>query len=180
MQGEILENMIGTLVRHSLTADELFPLIQGLPETSAIPQSRLEYELRILKILSMGWGLSYYLDEGEVKEKIVTGFWKEIFLFSGELDQVAGATGLNLSYFSLLQERFTAYLARVEALPLKDIIKIMGLACADFCGDENDSYIFVVAKKVFADTLTTLQTYLGEFGMPFDNSIRNRMDRQDL
>lgn len=159
---EKTSGLIEKLLHYALGSDELFPLIEALPETSSITQNKLEYELRLLKILSVGWGLSYYLDEGENKEATITTFWQEIYLFSKEIDQTSRTAGIEIVYFSILEERFNAYRARLETGPAKDVIRLMGLACASFCGDENDSYVYVVGKKVFRDALSNLQEFLSE------------------
>lgn len=48
--------------------EDVRTLLEYLPEKADISRSKVEYELRLLRIISVGWSISYYLQSHPAEE----------------------------------------------------------------------------------------------------------------
>ncbi|NQT68850.1 MAG: hypothetical protein HQ552_04655, partial [Desulfobacteraceae bacterium] len=55
-------------------------LMEHLPKEADIERGKVEYELRMLKIISVGWSLSYYLENHF--HKLLELYWQAVNEFS--------------------------------------------------------------------------------------------------
>ncbi|MDY0161780.1 hypothetical protein [Desulfobotulus sp.] len=151
------------LVAYATRSNDILPLVEGLPESSHIPRPAMEYEMRMLKILSVGWGLAFLLSEHPEKTSLSEGFWQKIALLSKEIDALCKDSGTEIDYFAALRRRLDMYVsALTEAQNPEDPGREVGLCYAKLCGDAKDAYAGVAGKRVFTGVLTSIQAYLQE------------------
>jgi hypothetical protein len=65
------------LFNFAIERDDVKWLIAGLAKESTVKRTSVEYELQLLKIISVGWSISYFL-EGTPKRKTSLSqiFWR--------------------------------------------------------------------------------------------------------
>lgn len=64
------------LAAFAINRDDLKMLLTTVPDSEKSRLTTIEYELQILKILSVGWGIAFYMKEGEKKQSVTTIFWQ--------------------------------------------------------------------------------------------------------
>ena len=65
-------------------------LMSHLPEAADIQRETVEYELQILKIISVGWSISYYLETSPHKNQLLELYWKAVYDFSQTISTATG------------------------------------------------------------------------------------------
>lgn len=152
------------LVSYATHSTDILPLVEGLPDISRIQKPTMEYELRLLKILSVGWGLAFLLSDHPAKTSLSEEFWQRIALLSKEIDTLCRESGTDIDYFATLRHRLDLYVSALsKAKQQEDPGSEVGLCYAELCGDVNDSYAFVVGKRIFTGVLSSLHQYLGQY-----------------
>ena len=103
------------LFNYAVERDDIKWLMEQLPQEAGAKPTTIEYELQILKIVGVGWGISYYL-EGTPgrKNKMLELYWHAINDFSKQLSETTGLMiGQDIDYFEILKTRLNDY---VEAM----------------------------------------------------------------
>ncbi|HUT43168.1 MAG TPA: hypothetical protein VMW95_02435 [Desulfobacterales bacterium] len=57
-----IEKVRDVLFNFAIDREDIKWLMERLPKEANIKRSTVEYELQILKIISVGWSISYYLE----------------------------------------------------------------------------------------------------------------------
>ena len=60
-------------------------LMERLPPEADVKRSTVEYELQILKIIGVGWSISYYLTNSPQKIALLELYWNAVNEFSRDL-----------------------------------------------------------------------------------------------
>jgi len=60
-------------------------LMERLPPEADVKRSTVEYELQILKIIGVGWSISYYLTDSPQKIALLELYWNAVNEFSRDL-----------------------------------------------------------------------------------------------
>lgn len=158
-----LEAICENLVHYATSSEDLTPLIACLPETSKIAPATLEYEMRILKILAVGWGLAFVTEDHPAKTELLEGFWQKMAEISRQITETCASAGTNVDYFTVLNRRLDAYVAILQDRKnTEDPGAEIGLQYAAFCGDGADGFAVLAGKKVFNGAIGSLRTYLKE------------------
>ena len=80
-------------------------LMSHLSEAADIKRETVEYELQILKIISVGWSISYYLENSPHKRKLLDLYWKAVHDFSQTISTATGQLiGQDIDYFQILKD----------------------------------------------------------------------------
>ncbi len=58
--------------------EDVKALVANLPEEADIHGVTVEYELQLLKIISVGWSISYYLEKGPQKTQLAELYWQAV------------------------------------------------------------------------------------------------------
>ena len=158
-----IEAFAENLATFAVNRDDLKELLAALPATENISMTTVEYELQILKILSVGWGISFYMENNTHKATLTELFWQHIREFSKTISQLTETTtGQQVDYFNILKQRMDGYV---------DIMKqngregtepswIMGPAFADVCNCHDDAAVILTGTKMFTLTLGGIKEYL--------------------
>ncbi|TWI74333.1 hypothetical protein LZ24_00936 [Desulfobotulus alkaliphilus] len=160
---EKMQAIAESLVAYATQSNDILPLVEALPEESSIAGPTMEYEIRMLKILSVGWGLAFLLAEHPAKTTLSELFWQRISLLSKEIDEICKSSGTEIDYFSALRKRLDMYVGALSrASNPEDPGREVGACYAGLCGDPEDSYALVAGRRVFTGVLSSLQNYLKE------------------
>jgi len=159
-----IEELAENLATFAINRDELKMLLQAIPENMDLNLTTVEYELQILKILSVGWAISFYMPpEGEYKMKLVQFFWNHIREISASISNLTGtSTGREIDYFAILKERLDMYLKAMEKIPKgqNDPSCVMGPAFASACKSDNNAAAILTGTKMFTMSLGGVREYL--------------------
>jgi len=150
------------LVNYAVNRDDLKLILASLPGEAKTILVKIEYELQILKIVSVGWAISFCMETDPNKDKLSETFWVSINEFSKSLSEVTGLMiGKDLDYFQILKERLDEY---VKALELSQNIEepatVIGPAFAGFCGDETNVFAILAGSKIFLAAINAVREYL--------------------
>jgi hypothetical protein len=151
------------LFNYAIEREDVKLLMGQLARGADVKAATLEYELQILKIISVGWSISYHLG-GTPRRKAALSdlFWSAINNFSKELSQTTGLmTGADIDYFEILKERLDQYVQAMESNPqAPDPSVVIGPVFAGFCGKGDDIFAAMAGAKIFANTVARVRQYL--------------------
>ncbi len=162
-QSLTVEAMSENLATFAINRDELKILMQAVPENMAINPVTMEYELQILKILSVGWAISFYMPADGNKSKLTQMFWEHIREISKNISELTEtASGQAIDYFSILKERLDRYIEAMRGVPKgqTDPACVMGPAFAEACGCDNNAAAILAGTKMFTLCLYSVRKYL--------------------
>ncbi|MGD8846241.1 MAG: hypothetical protein PVI54_12050 [Desulfobacteraceae bacterium] len=158
-----IEQGVEDLFNYAIERDDIKWLLGQLPKQAQVKPNSVEYELQILKIVAVGWGISYFL-EGTPKRKSSMSelFWRAINDYSKQLSETTGLLiGQEIDYFEILKERLDRYVQAMAAEPdAPDPAVLIGPAFAKNCGKEDDIFASMTGTKLFANTITRVRQYL--------------------
>jgi hypothetical protein len=139
-------------------------LLARLPEQSSVKPTAVEYELQILKIITVGWALTFYLGSGPKKQPLSERFWKAVYEFSQGLSHTTELmVGKEVDYFTTLKARLDTYVAALEGVETESGLapaELIGPVFAELCGDRDDLFAFMAGSKMFKNTLVRVKAYL--------------------
>lgn len=153
--GEILFN-------YAVNRNELNEILRGFPEDIGINRVAVEYELRLMKIIFVGWALSYYAHHHPRKQALMEIFWNAVREFSVGISSVTAlSTGTELNYFSIIDDRLNDYL-EILGNELEDTpsASIVAFHFSRKCGHEGDPYAIIAGKKMFNFAVGGVKHYL--------------------
>ena len=109
------------LFSFAVDREDVKALVANLPEETDIQGVTVEYELQILKIISVGWSISYYLEKSPQKTQLAELYWQTVQQFSESLSSSTELmTGHAIDYFQILKDRLAGRRAAVQKGPLLD------------------------------------------------------------
>jgi len=151
------------LFNFAIERDDVKWLMAQLSPSTKVKPATFEYELQILKIISVGWSISYLLS-GTPKRKAVLQefFWGAVNTFSKELSETTGLMiGQDIDYFEILKMRLNQYVQAMEENPqTPDPAAVIGPAFAGFCGHGDDIFTAMAGSKMFANATVRVRQYL--------------------
>jgi len=137
-------------------------LVARLPAEAEVKPATVEYELQILKIISVGWSIPYFLAEWPEKQRLIELFWQAVREFSGSLSQTTEMmTGQDIDYFQTLKERLDGYLDALQRHPeAKEPSEVIGAEFARVCGNADDLFAAFTGGRMFSTTTTRVRESL--------------------
>ena len=73
------------LFNFAIDREDVKWLIDHLPPEADVKRTTVVYELQILKIITVGWSISYYLTNSPQKNVLVECYWNAVNEFSRDL-----------------------------------------------------------------------------------------------
>lgn len=150
------------LFDYAVDREDVKWLTARLPQEADIKPSKVEYELQLLKIISVGWSLAYYLEGTPHKEPLSKIYWQSIREFSNSLSDTTGLMiGQEIDYFQTLKDRLDLYVSALAKHP--DAVEpatVIGPEFAKTCGNENDLFAFMTGSKMFFSAIARVREYL--------------------
>jgi hypothetical protein len=137
-------------------------LLARLHPQANVKPAKVEYELQILKIITVGWSIAYYLEHSAQKNALAELFWQSINQFSSELSETTGLLiGQDIDYFKVLKERLHNYVQVLNSNPqATEPARVIGPEFARLCGDETDLFAFMTGSKMFISVIERVKQYL--------------------
>lgn len=159
-----IQQLAQTLSTFAIDRTDVKSFLTMVPEKCHPHLNSIEYELQILKILSVGWAISFFMPATDKnKEPITQIFWDNIREISTHVSTLAATTtGNPINYFDILKKSLDTYLGIMqENLDMhKTPAEIIGPAFARACDTENDSHVILIGTKMFTQTLGAIKTVL--------------------
>ncbi len=137
-------------------------ILQNLPDDIKINRVSMEYEIQLLKILTVGWSISFFLDENSLKKELSESFWNAVQSFSQQISGISSSsTGKKIDYFNILKERLDTYLTALNHIPDgPDPLTAIGPTFARICGNEDNTHIILSGSKVFNLSAGGVKNYI--------------------
>ena len=175
MQKQNVEKAGEELFNFAIDREDIKTLMAYLPEEAKITRSTVEYELQILKIVMVGWSISYFLEKNPHKNSVGAHYWKAVNDFSRELSSQAGLIiGRDIDYFQVLKERLDNYLDAVVKKPgAPEPAVVIGPEFARICGNETDIYTVMTGSRMVIAVTANVKSYLDARGIEQEISSRN-------
>ena len=157
-----LEKVCENLVNFSVDRDDLNRLMAMLPEDEAVKRVTVEYEIPLLKIVSVGWTIAYYMENRPEKKALLESFWKAIDEFSKSLSDVTNlTTGADINYFHMIKERVDTYVQALNMQPdVKDPAAVIGPTFAGICNTPDNIHVIMTGNRVFKAAIIGVKEYL--------------------
>ncbi len=153
------DQRVQVLFDFALNREDIKWLLGRLPREAKVDPNTMEYELQLLKIISVGWAISYFLPKEESKHGILESYWEAIRNFSQDLSKTTNLLiGQNVDYFEILKSRLELYVQAMGKLESNAApIQAIGPEFARTCGDENNPFMSLVGAKMFASCLANVR-----------------------
>lgn len=159
----IIEQAGEDLFNYAIDREEIKWLIAALSKESQAKPSTVEYELQLLKIVSVGWSISYFMGGTPQKKATLSElFWDHIHIFSRGLSETTGLMiGQDIDYFTLLKERLDLYVTAMAGHEeATDPTTVIGPVFAGRCACEGDIFASMTGAKMFHGAVTRVRQYL--------------------
>ncbi|MCF8093031.1 MAG: hypothetical protein K9K40_11315 [Desulfotignum sp.] len=143
---------------------DLKQILATLPQDPGLNLTAIEYELGILKILTVGWGIFFFMPVKDKNKHLLSeSFWQMIQEFSQNISTLTEtATGQQIDYFTILKERLDTYVGHMQGSfdETIDPAAVMGPAFAAACGCPDNAIAILSGSKMFSLTLGAVKEYL--------------------
>jgi hypothetical protein len=152
------------LFNFAVDRQDVKELVANLPEEAEIQGVTVEYELQILRIISVGWSISYYLEKSPQKTQLTELYWQAVQQFSMSLSSSTELmAGHAIDYFQILKDRLNMYLDALYKKPeASQPVAVIGPEFAKTCGNEDDAFTMLTGAKMFSATIGSVKEYLEE------------------
>ena len=159
-----VQKLAQNLAAVAIDRTDLKELLSAIPENSNLNRTAIEYELQILKILSVGWAISFFMPTTDKNKSPLTQiFWELVREISNNISTLTQTTtNQTIDYFKILKERLDTYLKVMQENPEEDQnpATIIGPIFAGTCKCENDAVAILIGTKMFTLTLGAVKEYL--------------------
>lgn len=143
--------------------DDVKWLLAQLSEQTEAKPATVDYELQILKIVCVGWSISYFMS-GTPKQKarLLEIYWQAVNAFASDLSQATGLMiGQDIDYFEILKTRLDHYVGIMAESPeAADPTAVIGPVFAEQCGAADDLFASITGAKMFGTTMNRVKRYL--------------------
>ena len=137
-------------------------LVAHLPTETSCKPATVEYELQLLKIISTGWSISFFLGKNHLKDQLAETYWKSIHRFAENLSETTGLmTGHVIDYFQVARDRLDRYVTALADKPeVAEPAAVIGPEFARQCGNGEDIYAVMTGSRMFIMTVASVKEYL--------------------
>jgi len=167
---ETLAHAAEQLFQFAIDRGDMNAIMDALP--LEVPEKRVsvEYEIQLLRIISVGWAIAFFLADSDLKTPLGQSFWDNIKSFSTTLSASASLTmGSDIDYFDILKKRLDLYVGALDAAgQIPEPAMAIGPAFAGICGDPDDACAILAGSKMFSLTINAVQEYLGRIATQQD------------
>ena len=154
-----LEKVCENLVNFSVDRDDLNRVMAMLPEDETVKRVTVEYEIPLLKIVSVGWAIAYYMENRPEKKALLESFWNAIDEFSRSLSEDTNlTTGADINYFHMIKERVDTYVQALNMQPeATDPAAVIGPTFAGICNTPDNIHVIMTGNRVFKAAIMGVQ-----------------------
>jgi hypothetical protein len=158
------EQLARNLATFAIDRTDLKALLSAIPEESSVNKTTIEYELQLLKILSTGWAISFFMPASDKNKGPVSEmFWESIREISNNISNLTQTTtGQPIDYFEIIKERLNIYLGVMQGSTQEtdNPAAVIGPAFAEQCNSPGDAVAILTGTKMFTLTLGAVKEYL--------------------
>jgi len=159
-----IEKLAQNLATFAIDRTDLKELLFTLPPENDLNITMVEYELGILKILGVGWGISFFMAATDKSKGPLTQyFWEMIQEISQNISNLAQTTSnTQVDYFCILKERLGIYVDELQKNPgqATNPTLIVGPVFAGICGSPDNPIAILTGTKMFTLTLGAVKEYI--------------------
>ncbi len=159
-----VEQLARNLASFAIDRKDLGELLAALPRENKLNMTTVEYELGILKILSVGWGIAFYMAATDKnKAPLTETYWEMIREISQNISTLTETTtGTQIDYFNILKERLESYVGQMQTNPnqASEPTAVIGPIFAQICNSPDDPMAILTGTKMFTLTLGAVKEYL--------------------
>ncbi len=150
------------LFQFAIDRGDMNAILRVLPLEVPEKRAALEYEIQLLRIISVGWAIAFFLADRGPKTPLGQHFWNNIRSFSTTLSASASLTmGSDIDYFDILKQRLDTYVGALDAAgQIPEPAMAIGPAFAGICGDPDDPCAMLAGSKMFSLTIQAVRGYL--------------------
>ncbi|MBS3757645.1 MAG: hypothetical protein KGY61_03180 [Desulfobacterales bacterium] len=150
------------LFNYAVDREDVKWLMDYLPNEADISRNTVEYELQLLKIVAVGWSISYFLENSSRKKPILEVYWQAVNEYAQNLSSTTGMMiGQDIDYFQVLKGRLDTYVDALSRNPeAPEPATVIGPEFASICGNKDDMFTYMTGAKMFLATLTNVRKYL--------------------
>lgn len=150
------------LFTFAVDRDDVKTLLNSLPEDAPSDRGKVEYELAILRIITVGWSISYFLAHSANKHHLAELYWEAIREFSQSVSVSAGLlAGKDIDYFQVLKERLNGYVKAMELKPsAREPAAVIGPEFARLCGNDHNVHLILAGTRMFIAVMASVKAYL--------------------
>lgn len=150
------------LVSFAINRDDLKAFLELISGEQDLDLVAIEYESQILKIISVGWGASFFLADSLFKNEISEAFWSAVNELSVDLSRVVSTTiGKEIDYFNIVKERLEQYVTALSHVgDAADPVSVIGPEFAKICGNENNVHVLMLGNRVFSFTVAGVKEFI--------------------
>ena len=151
------------LFNYAIDREDVKYLLAHLPPEATVKRGTVEYELQILKIIGVGWNITYCLAHQPVYKKALSElYWHAVQQFAASLSETTGLMiGQDVDYFDILKDRLDTYVAALADQPDSgEAAQVIGNRFAGLCGYKDDIFAFMSGSKMFLSVTRRVSRYL--------------------
>lgn len=150
------------LFQFAIDRGDMQAILDSLPPTTQEKRAAQEYEIQLLRIISVGWAITFFLADEPLKNPVSGHFWENIRAFAATLSSSASLTvGADIDYFDTVRQRLDFYVGTLEgAGGIDQPAMAIGPAFAEVCGDKDDACAILAGSKMFTHTIHAVREYL--------------------
>lgn len=157
--------MVEDLCGYCLERDDIKWIAAGVPEDCGLEQNRLEYELQILKIVTVGWSIAFFLEKEPVKKPLLEAYWQNMNELASNLSQATAVMiSKDVDYFQVIKTRMDDYVQAAARGKGKDPASAIGLEFACHCGDQDSIFASLAGGKLFMNVCRGVKDYMEAAG----------------
>ena len=155
------------LFAYAIDREDIKWSLAHLPAVSPVDRTAVEYELQILKIVSVGWSVNYCLAHSPYKEPLQQRYWSAVQTFAHGLSQTTGLLiGQEIDYFQALKDRLDAYIDALGRRPqASEPAVAIGPAFAQRCNLPGDLFTASAGARMFNSAIARVRAYLEATGL---------------
>jgi hypothetical protein len=150
------------LFQYAIDRGDMNTILDGLPLAAPEKRGNWEYEIQLLRIISVGWAIAFFLADDGPKTELGQQFWEQVRTFSATLSTSASLTvGSDVDYFDTLKNRLDDYVGALDAAgKIPEPAMAIGPAFAEICGGKGDACAILAGTKMFAHTISAVREFL--------------------
>ncbi len=159
-----VEQAAHDLFNFAIDRTDIKEIMGGLHEQADVNRNSVEYELPLLKIITVGWSISYFINHGPYKDDVSEIFWNAVREFALGISDTTGLmTGTDIDYFQVIKDRLNLYVdAMNENTDAPEPAVVIGPEFAGACGNRDDVFTVMTGARMFIATAGSVKSYLEE------------------
>ena len=162
MKKNEIKKICENLSAFAIDRADLKSILFLIEKKQAVNLVTVEYELALLRIISVGWSLSVNLENHPEKDAFALCFWSLIRELSKDITDISFMTaGESIDYFNIVKQRFDQYLKSLDkSIKKSDPASAIGPVFAEICKEKNNPFVIISGAKIFNLAVSSVKEYL--------------------